>query len=185
MLLLLYWNFSPECCMMFVIHYSRAVLIATQAFNCKSTVKVAFLWALCALTEQIKDTLLLRLQCFFFLPTPNAEHPKMGNDIIVFANYALQGTTNSAIPSRRCPPPAHPPVGTPPSQQIHTSNTQQYCSVFKASLEVIDMVMLEKILSKAFTGLSDFFLFLQQSCNFWAPDFWIDFNTKTTFFVLF
>lgn len=126
MLLLLYWNFSPECCMMFVIHYSRAVLIATQAFNCKSTVKVAFLWALCALTEQIKDTLLLRLQCFFFLPTPNAEHPKMGNDIIVFANYALQGTTNSAIPSRRCPPPSPPPSGNTP---LPTNSHKQYPAV--------------------------------------------------------
>lgn len=67
---------------------------------------------------------------FFFLPTPNAEHPKMGNDIIVFANYALQGTTNSAIPSRRCPPPQPTPQWEhpPPNKftQAIPSSTAQY-----------------------------------------------------------
>lgn len=126
MLLLLYWNFSPECCMMFVIHYSRAVLIATQAFNCKSTVKVAFLWALCALTEQIKDTLLLRLQCFFFYPLQTPNIPRWEMTLLYLQIMHYKAPQTQQYPVVVAPPPSPPPSGNTP---LPTNSHKQYPAV--------------------------------------------------------
>lgn len=72
-LLLLYRNFSPNCCM--------NVPITTQAFNGKSAVKIAF-YEFYVLWES-KQNMYFRGGFHVFGPTLHIEHAKVGNNITV------------------------------------------------------------------------------------------------------